>query len=430
MATKTKETANQEKESTIPDQVKSFEISIDIGSTRTRTIVRGLDKEHPEDKDAKIVYTAEPIVVSSEVGIVPKDDMAAKMAITGSASTLKRTYNSLTVVGDDIAAFRDALLVAHPTKSGQIPEASMTALERLVDDVSEPWVALKKPILIAVGVPTSFANDYKTTIEESILPRTINRNGRADNPYLLAAEAFFEARAIREMGKGVMIDDKAVDLRKPFIVSVGGATINLYIADTRVPNGLPDTKNSDVVPYGGRALAASFMDKVLKENPGATMDIAYAEKLVSGELKGYEQVHAAISGLDKGEAPRVFAPIYIGTHKRDRDVGAAMDASVRELYNQMFTPIVNLYALYKSDKPYVFVLTGRAGQIPGLDKTLQDGLHRANIENARVYNLSAFKKDGKDIFDPNLLVAQGGLSAAMFAKNDPDHQWDYLTLRK
>ncbi len=395
----------------VPENVVRFRAGVDVGSTQTRLLVEGVDAEN------KTVYNNQ-VVISSEVGIV-KDDLAAKMA-TKRAKTRKEIYGTPTIAGKEVPVYRNSIDVTYPAKAGSMTKNSLIALERVLDDVFEELTSYKKPIWAGIGVPTEFTRtEYRDVVIGKILPRVINRNGQTDNRDITAAEAFFEACAIRAAD----VDDD-IDLGRLCLNSIGGGTTNLYIADGIAPN----EDNSLSFGFAGRDLTERFRKYVLEDNPDAKMDFGYAEKLLCGEAEGHKNVRAMISGFDKPDkVPTLTVPIDIAGVYRERNVGRAMDRAVRDLFEKNYESVLELLRKYQGEvKPVTFVYTGRAGQIHGLDKALEDGLHRAHFTDAQVYNLSKFKKGNKQLFEPNLLVAQGALEAAHEAESDPNFKWHYL----
>lgn len=406
----------------------------DAGSTRTRATILAVKFEANKEggHDTKILYRSKPIAVSSEVGIVPKGDIAAKMAVEG-AESLKKTYKSLTLRGDDLDQFREIINVSFPEKLEQPGEHSMTALERLLNDETTPLVDKKEgeseteiPVYLVLSVPRMFANQYKEVIEEQIMPRVIGRNGRNDNAKLIAAEAFFEARAIRDKAAQLKVDDEKVNLGGKFgIISVGGSTTNIYIADGKQPT----EKNSTVIPYAGRAVIDDCLGKVLSQNTDARLDESKMEELLFEDTGN--GVRAVLCGFSEADVqtPIIKANIPVrGTESRERNIGDAVEGSVRGLFKKTYSELVGLLNRYKAQKlPGTFVCTGRAGQIPGFAEALEEGLHKGGYADVHVYRSTDFKdKKGESLFDPELTVVEGGLSTFMFAEADPDYTREFI----
>lgn len=414
--------AKSDKETTRIPEVVSFDAGVDIGSTESRLILEGLDE------NGNVVGTSKTIILPSEVGIV-KEDIVAKMAVQG-AKTLKQTYDILTIGGSEVQKYWNSVRVAYPTKMGAITNDSFTALERVLDDLFKDVVAHKQTIAAGIGVPTDYAqSQYRDIVTRRILPRVINKNGKDDNWGIITDEACFEAAAIRTKANDATIANK-IDLARLCIVSIGGGTTNLYIADGATPH----EGNAHSYGFAGRELVSRFMNYV-QENKLGKINAAHAEKIISGTLaqeaqfKDYKNVRARLTGYDApAKVPPMMAPIDVDGHYRPRNIGPAMDRAVRDLFEETRTQLLGLLKRYEGHvKPVTFVLTGRAGQIEGLDTALEEALHRANEYEARVYNLSAFKDEaGQEIFTPNLLVAQGALATIHVAEKDPRYNRHYI----
>jgi len=397
-------------------------LGIDIGTSHCEVIAYGKNYD-PQDEEG-YHYTGEPLSIrcTSSLILFAKDNESSINFVNRFQKNHKlypqeeylqgkkipyvfhdqveELLKRKNVTADELDILKRSTITLYPVKNktdnSPYNEFESAVIRLNVERALNLYVGMGQPLDIALAKPCEAGSQYDLILHE-VTARIANRNESHDNRCIIRSEAVFTGHYLLNMLEGAHGALAVCD--------IGAGTGDVYIFD----QDDSATKVMHSFDFAGNQATRELMHQ-LKKNCNADISERDANKLK--EQYGY------ISGFNSPETVKpVLIELYIQGKPRKIRAGKSLDAAARPIAQDAVNTIVELFKKYDGLSPRHIALTGYQGQMPGLDKAIEEGLHLQGYQ-VTVRNLESFGEN-----DPRSIVAKG---AEHYSRSIKNENWTVL----
>ncbi|HEV8051169.1 MAG TPA: rod shape-determining protein [Parachlamydiaceae bacterium] len=403
-------------EETVYDRIS---LGIDIGTSHCQVTAYG--KSYDAADEEKYVYTKEPIsssCVNSLIWFAKNNETSIAFLLNFQKNhslplqeehingvkipyvfvdQIENLFEKDEITSEEFDLVKRSTSVHYPIKTKKINEPYSdleNAVIRLTITRSlAPFIESQMPLDIVFAKPCEAGAKYDEILKK-IASQITNKNKSYDNRFIINSEAVFIGHYLLNMLKK---KQGAIT-----ICDIGAGTGDIYIFDQ--DDSL--TKAMKSFTLAGNQTTHELMKK-LKEH--ANVDISERDANLLKEKHGF------IAGYNTPESIKtVLVDLYLQGKPRKVRCGKSIDAACRPMAHEAIRTIVEVFKQYGGVHPKTLALTGYQGQLEGLDKFIEEGLHLEGYD-VTVMNLKHFGEN-----DPRSIVAKG---AEGYSHNIKNQNW-------
>jgi hypothetical protein len=394
-------------------------VGIDIGTSHCQVVAYGKSYD-PEDEE-KYVYTQKPIslsCVNSLIWFAKNNETSIAFLLNFQKNhslllqeeyinNIKLPYvfvdqienllHNNEITSEEFDLLKRSTTVHYPIKTKKINESysdqEIAVIRLNITRSLAPFIESGLPLDIVFAKPCEADAKYDEILK-NIASQITNKNKSHDNRFIIHSEAVFVGHYILNMLKR---KQEAIT-----ICDIGAGTGDVYIFDQ--DDSL--TKAMKSFTLAGNQTTFELMKK-LKEH--SNVDISERDANLLKEKYGF------ISGYKVPQTIKtVLVDLYIQGKPRKVRCGKSIDAACRPMAHEAIKTIIQVFKEYGGVHPKTLAITGYQGQLDGLDKVIEEGLHLEGYD-VTVLNLKAFGEN-----DPRSIVAK---AAEDYSHNVKNQNW-------